>query len=311
MSIRRAKSKYNEEVFAEQGEELRGKNVQCQFCGAKMHIHRFPGRQDYYFALNPGEKHEGLCKYYEEKDAPILYGKSPESFITMLATIGGIRVATETKNSNSTLDIKKENDDTYKPKAITSLRQIIKTGIYFMDADGRPYLNAEYKYLDYIIFGKWGKYIWKSQNLPYIGPRIVDVRWLGSMRLKHDLMKEVRDKFKKENELWFTLFWKVGESYRHVRFCFDCSECRNEIKKKIFKNNVRENATFDELGVKGDSGILDALVAAYWGVMNKEQCREMCPLNPFGCEGCFGAYWGKCNSVKQIELFPVDELTKK
>ena len=87
MSIRKAML-YGEYVYADEGERLRNMHVVCLHCGAKMHIRKFPERDDYYFALNPGEKHTSICQDYEgAKEAPVITGESPDQLIDIISTV--------------------------------------------------------------------------------------------------------------------------------------------------------------------------------------------------------------------------------
>ena len=47
-------------VYASQGEELRGKDILCLHCGAHMHIHTYPLKESYHFALNVGQIHKSM-----------------------------------------------------------------------------------------------------------------------------------------------------------------------------------------------------------------------------------------------------------
>ena len=74
-------------VFADEGEELRRKDVLCIHCGAKMHLKLFPNETDrYHFVLQNGEVHLSVCKAYEgKKTAPALTDISPEVLIAMIS----------------------------------------------------------------------------------------------------------------------------------------------------------------------------------------------------------------------------------
>ena len=106
-----------------------------------MHVHRFPLKCDYYFALNPGERHSGVCSLYEgDEDAPVITGEiSPEVFIAGLSpTIktkgggGGSRGGGEPRTP-------KEG-----PKNSTLLKHIIKAGIYDEQPFDKTYINSKY-----------------------------------------------------------------------------------------------------------------------------------------------------------------------
>jgi hypothetical protein len=74
-------------VFADEGEELRRKDVLCIHCGAKMHVKLFPNETDrYHFVLQNGEVHRSVCQAYDgKKSAPVLTNISPEELIAMLS----------------------------------------------------------------------------------------------------------------------------------------------------------------------------------------------------------------------------------
>ncbi len=65
MSLLKAKLD-GETVYAEQGETLRGKDLRCPYCGARLKIRQFPERPEFYlFALKDGELHKSTeCQIY-------------------------------------------------------------------------------------------------------------------------------------------------------------------------------------------------------------------------------------------------------
>ena len=302
MSIRKARIN-GKDVYSSMGEELRGADVVCRHCGAKMHIHKFPLKEDYYFALNPGEQHTSVCKYFDgEKDAQVLDGLTPASLLAILSTPQN----RSKKGLNGSERNATQNTDTgekeLKPHKISSLKQIIRTGAY----DELPYEDAYnmagLRNIDFYIFDKWARLVWKELLVP-INEKVVDTRWIGSFYGSDE--KAVRAMIK-THELWFKTFWKYGSGYKSVRFCVDASSCYSDIKKKLFTSAIRENNTYNDYYPKIEK--LDVLIMARWAIMNNEQCREKCPIQK--CEGCLGAYWGKIFTRRQIELFPADELTK-
>lgn len=302
MSIREAKLN-GKTVYSISGEDLRGKEVTCKHCDAKMHVHRFPLKCDYYFALNPGERHSGVCSLYEgDEDAPVITGEiSPEVFIAGLSpTIktkgggGGSRGGGEPRTP-------KEG-----PKNSTLLKHIIKAGIYDEQPFDKTYINSKYNFIDYVIFDKWAHFIW-TDKLESIGARAIDARWLGSFNFSEAAHKRLIDHMKVTKEIWFSTFWRHGETYSSVRFCLDCSVCFSDIKKKLFVSGINENGTYNDFAPKGDK--VDALIGTVWAPMDKDQCKEKCPLNRM-CSGCLGAYWGKCDGPKRVEYFPADIFTK-
>lgn len=302
MSIRKARLN-GEAVYSSQGEQLRGKDVVCMHCRAKMHIHKFPGKDDYYFALNPNEKHTSVCQHYDgTKDAPVLDGLTPASLIALLSTPKKQSTNKNGGRSNSVLKGNDSGDKDYKPKKISSLAQIIKVGMYDVLPFEPAFEGTELKNIDFFIFDKWGELYWNDRLIP-IREKIIDARWLGSFSNSES---RTVARMIKTHELWFEMFWIVDDTYTSVRFCLDASTCFAAIKKKLFTSGIRENDTYNDYVPKIDK--LDVLIAARWAAMNKEQCSYKCPIKR--CKGCLGAYWGKINTAKQIELFPADAMYK-
>ena len=88
MSLLKAKLN-GETVYAEQGETLRGEDLRCPYCGARLIIRHFPERPEYLFALKDGELHKSAdCKLYQKfsRNAPALINTSPEEFFAMMST---------------------------------------------------------------------------------------------------------------------------------------------------------------------------------------------------------------------------------
>ena len=66
MSIRDGLLNNGDPVYAAQGEELRGRDIFCKHCGARMHLTKYPLRDEYYFSCCPGEEHRAdVCRNYE------------------------------------------------------------------------------------------------------------------------------------------------------------------------------------------------------------------------------------------------------
>ena len=268
-------------------------------------------RDDLYcFALNPGAVHTGVCSKFEgEKNAHVLTGvNSPDRLIEGLF---------QTKNYNKNRKIAapsglEEGHTPHEgPKNITRLKHIINAGIYDEYPFEHTYIDSRFRFIDFVIFDKWARYIWKNNELVNIGARVVDCRWIGSFKFSEVAHEKIIRYMKKNREIWFSIFWrqdKNDKKYVFVKFCLDCSSSFSEIKKKIFASGIRENGTYDEFKPNiGDK--VDVLIGARWATMTKEQCHEKCPVN-WMCDKCNGAYWAKCNSPKQVEPFPADKLTK-
>ena len=173
----------------------------------------------------------------------------------------------------------------------------------------KTFINSKYRYIDLVIFDKWARYIWNDEQLVTIGARVIDTRWLGSFSLNDPAYNRVIGLMKKTREIWFSTFWRSQKGgYEEVRFCLDCSSCFGEVKNKLFTSGIHENGTYNEFAPKTGEKV-DVLIGTRWAPMNKEQCKDKCPLNR-KCERCLGAYWGKCDGPKRVEFFPVNELTK-
>ena len=309
MSFKKA-SLDGKRVYATQGEELRGKNVVCPYCDASMHIHRFPNRDEYYFSLNPGEIHTRACQYIEAEE-----GKYPPEFLDSIdALIRHLSKISLPKSNNSSSGIRNEtelqNDSDISVRKIRSLKQIVKYGLYYEDPTEETYENSGVRYIDYVIFDKWARYVWTNM-LVDIRSRIIDARWAGSFSFldKTQIVKLM----KQDKTIWFSMFWKTNGSYRNVRFCLDCGSCLPQVKRKLFTGAARTDGSYDDYYPKSniesvEEPKLDVLIAADWVRMDKDQCCENCPYKK--CDGCLGAYWGKCNTPNQVELFQYDKLTK-
>lgn len=291
------------EVYALLGEKIRGEDLRCIYCNAKLHLQRFPEREDYYFALNPGEKHTSICQYYENKRMPVLKGCTPESFITKLCTPSKEKCGGGNGGGNGGQVGGGPGLQQNLMSKMTSLNQMIKAGIYYENPFAPCFHKSKYRFIDFVILDKWAKYVWEKRDFCNIGLRIVDARWIGSFSGAENIA--VAD-IKKNRRIWFQMFWKIEGTYRSVRFCLDVDECFKPIVKQLFVSKVRANGTFNEFSPKYEK--MDLLIAANWGRLNKEQCREMCPIKK--CEGCLGAYWGKARTDKQIEFFTTNDFTK-
>ena len=218
-------------------------------------------------------------------------GMDPRSFIERLAPS---RRQGERKASTGTL----QNN--------LQLSYVIKAGIYNESPFDKVYADSKYRYIDYAIFDKWARKIWKSK-LVHIGPRIVGTRWLGSFGMSDASYRRLILHMLDSKEIWFSTFWRQDEQYMSVKFCLDCSECFSAVIRKLFQPGSRNGTYTDFTPKKGDK--LDVLIGTVWGAMNKEQCGEKCPWRK--CEGCLGAYWGKCDGPKRIEAFPSEARNKK
>ncbi len=306
MSIIRAKYK-GKHVYAD--ESLRGKTVQCIYCGCNMHIRRYPGREECYFACLEGENHNNaICQRYQDKTNMSVLPKSPEDFLKML-----LRAERKAAVPRGTGTHPASDNDGIRPATkMTSLSQLIKTGIFAEEADEKVFPGADLNYIDFIILKKWAERIWDSSTLETIGTRIIEAMWVGSLKM-YKKAKEKQDEsgkkandtiwaskmgqfFGKTKELWLTVTVHADET-EFIRICVDCKSCFADIKNKLFI----EAETYGKYNpwVPRKSK-LEMLTFARWAIMGKEDCHEKCPLHM--CNNCLGAYWGKCTSPKQVQL---------
>lgn len=316
MAIRKALF-HGKTVYAEQGEELRGAELTCIHCGAKMHLHRFPNSNCYYFATNPGYEHQSVCKEYAgRKDAPVLDRISPEELVAMISKLP-VKKRVSPGGGGGNVDREGEEDDIdveYSPRRITSLLQMLKTGMYDENPFDRTGLGSTHIIMDYVVFDKWPKYVWgRTDNLVKLGARIIDARWVGSLQYGKEVRAKVIELMKGNKEIWLTMYWldKTKQEYEFVRFCLNCENAFSSVKKKLFTASINPNGTFDNFKPKKEP--LDIMVGAVWGIMSRDQCKESCPLyypDKRYCNKCRGAYGCVVNSKNQVIVFTDDNLTK-
>ena len=310
MSIRRARLN-GETVNADLGEALRNKELKCIICNALLHVHRYPLSDDYHFALNPGERHTRACRRFDKEgvDIPRLT-ETVADFVYRLMTVGRERKDGSGQNDNTHNKTDDEPSSRHHTNKLSSLKGIINSGCYFYNPNDIALDGTNVRYIDLVIFDRWAKKIW-STDLVDIGPRVIDSRWIGSFRLHPTTIHHIEKMIECEHELWFKTFWRTEhDEYASVLFRLDIRNCYSSVRKKLFVNGKREDRTFTNfIPAKAKEGEpLDVLVASDWIPMPFSECKSNCPLQK--CEGCIGAYWGKCNSPKQIEFFPIDNDTK-
>lgn len=315
MAIRKALL-HGKIVYAERGEELRGADLICIHCGAKMHLHKFPAKEGYFFSTNPGYEHQSVCRVYAgKKDAPVLDSITPDELIAMISKIRKKRRVAGGENGEKDANGGDDDgDEEYRPQRMTGLLQLVKTGTYDVNPFDKVGHNSSYIYMDFVIYDKWGIYFWgRKQDLVKLGPRVIDARWVGSMNFDKQTNAKILKLMRENKEIWLSMYWfnKDKEEYEFVRFCLVCENSMGLVKKKLFTSVVKSNGTLDNFKPKKDP--LDIMVGAVWGVMTKEQCEDSCPLkhpkNKY-CNNCKGAYGCVINSEKQIILFPDDSMTK-
>lgn len=323
MSIVKATYK-GDYVYATEGEKLRGKVVQCVYCGCDMYIHRFPGRRDYYFACVQGKTHTGeTCKKYENKRNIPQLPKATEDFFAYILrpdrdkTGGDTIVTPRSPRGSRTMD--PEEDGPVTISRMRTLTQLMKAGIFEEKAEERVYFDADYRYIDLIILRPWARLIWKNVNLEAINERVINAVWVGSLdvgknkgRDEYDNLKGVgawenrmARFFATKKELWLTLTGQAKGKTTFIRFCLDCVSCFSAIKERLFISGVTANGAYSTYIPRKSK--LEVFAAGSWATMVREDCYEKCPLHM--CNGCIGAYWAKCNSIKQVVL--VDDKYKE
>lgn len=297
-------------------ESFRGKTAECIYCGAKMNIKRRPKNDGYYFALHKGERHTGLCKYYEgEKEMPTLKDISPEDLLSNICkpTRHRDKNANDqtTNNTNITSTINKTTKEVVMEK-IRSVKKMIKAGFYFEKPLEKVDPNSNYKYIDFCVFDRSAKYLWQKQGLVDLGFRVIDGRWVGSMKFNLKDIKRIEKLLEETKQIWLMMFWKnSNDDYEKVMFCVDCHSCFSAVKEKLFNPRQRANGTWWKYAPKGCEQ-LELFVCADWSVVGENVCRNTCPAcSPERCNGCHGAYYGLIITPKQIELFPEDGVYKR
>ena len=301
-------------VYASQGEELRNKDVLCPYpgCNAKMNVRKFPRKTDeYLFALNDHEQHGPFCQEFEgSKNIPEFKGISPEEFVALLSKPAKVTAATTVSQGNSEgnerdRNVSEDFSSTIPP--VRTLTAMIHSGKYYTSPFEKTDIDSNYRYIDIVIFDRWAKLIWKNNRLEEIGSRVVDARQVAGFS-SNALRKHNEIAIKGFKQLWFKVFWKENGNYKSVMFCleFDSKVVLKKACSKLFNEGMDDNNSYNEFIPK--KGKADALIAANWEPLEKEECKKKCPMKM--CEGCLGSYWGKCNNPKQVEFFPEDIMTK-
>lgn len=141
-------------------------------------------------------------------------------------------------------DEEDEHEDTsFKPKRITQLMQLVKAGIYNENPFDITYMGLSYKFLDFEIFDKWAKYVWGNNSLVKIGARIIDARWIGSLKFESDTSERIINMMKEHKEIWLTMFWhnEKNKEYSFVRFVWMSVIVMEKLKRNSLR--ARQGAT--------------------------------------------------------------------
>ncbi len=314
MSLLKAKLPSGEIVFAEQGEELRGKDLRCPYCGAKLIIRHFPERPEYLFAVKEGEVHTSIeCQMYQKygRNAPALINTSPEEFFAALSTPkntnGGEGGGTGGEGGETGNPVPRMRINPSKAK---TLEHLLKSGMLNEGPFDKTYFNESYRNIDYVILGTWAKYIWKDKSPVEIGSRAVEVKWFGAIQdLKPELKFKVEEMANETGEMWFSRSVRIGGNNYYIRFCLDCDDIFLKVKRKFFSNeyNCKDGADdFVIRKVKNKNDQMIVLIGARWVFQAKKKCKRRCPFYGEKCAYCLGEYWAKCICIDQIVLMPAD-----
>ena len=178
-----------------------------------------------------GSDHQSVCEAYEgKKNPPMFTDISPETLIALISKKTQRRLGRGSDGVNITTPNDGEDleDEPFKTKRITQLdHQIIKTGLYDENPYDTTYMGSKYRYIDFVVFDKWAKYIWGHGCIVPLGARIVDARWIGSFNFDADTSGRIIIMMKESKELWLSSFWhdRVTKDIVFARFCLDLSDC--------------------------------------------------------------------------------------
>ena len=297
-------------VYANQGEELRGKELLCPECGANLKIRHFPDRPEYYFSLKDGETHKmPKCLKYSRlnTNAPALLNTSPEIFFSILSS-EPLKRGNGGNNGGGGTGIHGEQIHTNPLKAKT-LEHLIDSGMLNEGPFEITFFNEKYRNIDYFVPGKWAKYIWHNGCIVEIGSRAIEAKWFGTIQdVEPDLKNEIQRISDATYQMWFSRSIKQGQQRFYVRFCLDCEDTYLQVKRKFFCKEYNDKGGYDDFiikKIKGKNNQMIVLIGAKWVI--EEKCKQKCPFAYKMCEGCKGAYWGKCTNINQIILMPNNE----
>ena len=315
-----AKDEAGNTVPAEMGEALRNRTFQCAFCGALVHIQLNPGGSGYHFAAYPGQKHESVCRYYEGERRMRSFGKvMPRNFIDRLcrpsvssaAKKGGEKQVTGTASQSTEAITHGLGVWEDKLLEMRSLRQLANSGLWCGGSDLRMSEDSAYRVIDYVVFAAWASSFWNKGNLIDVGPRVIESRWVGDFSYGWEgQVDQIKKRMRRDNKIWFTTYWQTSKGFRRIRLCLDCKTTFRVVKGKVFADGDRGDGRYDDFLPKVKP--LKVLLAAHWSRMDKTHCKENCPLHSEGfCKDCLGAYWGRCTSDKQVEIFEPERIQKR
>lgn len=297
-------------VFATDHENLEGVPVKCLFCGAKMHVQKFPNVDRWHFVLYPGESHKNdECRRYQSNhNLPLLkYSCCEDLILSMIPRSSGVKKTTGGGGSKGNKE--KELNSGIFPK-IHSLEGILKAGV-IKDGPYQPvYGGSKLVNLDFIVPRAWANLIWKN-GLIKIHGRVIEAQFMHSLNLKSDTMiYKIKERCNESKQLWFSVAIGRYKESQYVRFCLDCKKGPFvDIKNKLFDSTVRENGTYDDFAIRTkvinnrEYQLKRALIAAIWHEMSRDECTAICPLNSYSiCNKCIGAYCGKALSKNHVLL---------
>ena len=313
-----AKDEAGNTVLADMGEALRNRTFRCAFCDGLVHIQLNPGGNGYHFALFPGQKHESVCRYYEGERRMRSFRMVPRSFIDRLCRPA---VSSEKKGREKLVTGAVDQSTRAMPHGLavwedkllemTSLRQLANSGLWCGSADLRMSEDSAFKLVDYVVFAAWARNVWSKGNLIDIGPRVIESRWVGDFGYTWaGQVDMIKNRMRRDHKIWFTTYWTTEKGFRRIRLCLDCKSTFRVVQGKIFAEGDCGDGRYDDFLPKVRP--LKVLLAAHWSKMDKTHCKESCPLRSEGfCKECLGAYWGRCTSDKQVEIFEPERIQKR
>ncbi len=210
------KNEDGKEVFAEEGEGLRGQTIYCICCGAPMRIHRNPGSEEaFHFALFPGEEHMSVCRAYaKDQDMREFKNQTPDSFVASLCRVESSRSRKALEKAHANISGVKLVEATARP-TLGSLKQIGESGLWKWEANMKTRMDGRFALVDYMVFDVWAGDVWKNGLYKEFGPRVVQMRWIGSLSsAKEKLLERIEDRMEDEKVIWFTVFFRRGKAWK-------------------------------------------------------------------------------------------------
>lgn len=309
-------------VFATEHENLEGIPVKCPFCGAKMHVQKFPNVAKWHFVLYPGGSHEDeeCQKYQGKRNLPVLrYSCCDELIFALVPRERGEKGGTETGEKETGEEETGEKEPGEKERGenemnsgkfpkIHSLEGLLKAGVIREGPFQPVYSGSSLINLDFFVPSKWAHFVWQN-GLVNIHGRVIEAQTFFSL----NVITETKDKIKKRaiasKRLWFSVSGRFGAK-KFVRFCLNCDKTVfADVTEKLFTSTVMDNGTYADFVTRSklvgerEYQLKRVLIAAIWVMMDEKECHKDCPLRSDSlCKGCMGAYQGNCLSKNHVFL---------